>query len=334
MGDRLYATARDLTMLQVFQTYKVLTVILLVAGIAFCLSQWGSAALALLAGVGFALLTGNPYQPITKKLTSHFLSWSIIGLGAGMNLIAVGQVGLSGLGITFVSISLTLALGLALGRLLLADRETSLLIAVGTAICGGSAIAAIAPVIRAKPQSIAVALGTVFMLNAAALFLFPTVGHIFNLGQVEFGTWSALAIHDTSSVVGAGLQYGAEALQTGVTIKLARALWIVPLTLVLGHFYRHPETGQTAVKPKKPWFILGFLSMAALVTWVPDLQPYGHMIENVARKGMVVTLFLIGANLTLDTLRAVGLRPLLQGVILWIIVSLTTLMVIPHLVVH
>ena len=321
-------------MLHAFKIGNTLTAALFVVGIAFCLSPWGSAALALLAGVGFALLTGNPYQPITKKMTSHFLSWSIIGLGAGMNLIAVGQAGLSGLGMTLVSISVTLALGLVLGRLLRADRETSLLIAVGTAICGGSAIAAIAPVIRAKPQSIAVALGAVFMLNATALFLFPTVGHIFNLGQVEFGTWSALAIHDTSSVVGAGLQYGAEALQAGVTIKLARALWIVPLTLVFGYFYRQQEAGQTAAKPKKPWFILGFLGMAALVTWVPDLQPYGHMIERVARKGLVVTLFLIGANLTLDTLRAVGMRPLLQGVILWIIVSVTTLMVVPHLAVH
>ncbi|MBV8060023.1 MAG: putative sulfate exporter family transporter [Alphaproteobacteria bacterium] len=300
---------------------------IMLIGIIFAMSSWGSAALALLAGVAIALTVGNPYADKTKPLAQKLLSYSIIGLGAGMNLIAVGKAGLSGLGMTIVSIGATLTLGLVLGRLLKAEKETSILIAVGTAICGGSAIAAIAPVMKAKPHAITVSLGTVFLLNAVALMIFPTLGHLVGLSQEQFGIWSALAIHDTSSVVGAGLQYGPEALQTGVTIKLARALWIVPLTMGFGYFYRD-IAAEHGGKAKKPWFILGFLLTAALVTWVPALQDAGHIVEQVARKGLVVTLFLIGANLGRKTLQEVGIRPLLQGVILWLIVSVVTLTVI------
>jgi uncharacterized integral membrane protein (TIGR00698 family) len=242
-------------------------------------------------------------------------------------LIAVGKTGIAGLGVALVSISVTLAIGLLIGKILKSDRDTSLLITVGTAICGGSAIAAIAPIIRAKPQSVAVAMGTVFLLNALALFLFPMLGHNLGLSQHEFGVWSALAIHDTSSVVGAGLQYGPEALQTGVTIKLARAFWIVPLAIGFGFLYRDKEAEQGG-RVKKPWFMLGFLLMSALVTWVPSLQDIGHSIEKMARAGFVITLFLIGSNLTPATLRSVGIRPLVQGVTLWLLVSIVTVAVI------
>ena len=309
--------------------HKAMSGALMALGIAFSLSPWGSAATALLLGVLVAVLSGNPFVDYTKKYAQNLLALSIVGLGAGMNLVAVGAAGLSGLGVTVVTITLTLLLGVMLGRLLKSDRETSLLISVGTAICGGSAIAAIAPVMRAKPHAIAVALGTVFLLNAVALVLFPILGHFLELSQRQFGLWSALAIHDTSSVVGAGLQYGADALQIGTTVKLARALWIVPLTLAFGFWYRDAAQ-QGKVKTKKPWFILGFLLMAALVTWVPALQGVGHDIEGVARKGLVVALFLIGSNLTVDTLKQVGLRPLLLGVALWVVVAVSTLLLVKY----
>jgi uncharacterized integral membrane protein (TIGR00698 family) len=300
------------------------SVLLMALGVLFCLSPLGSAAVALGLGIFVALLFGNPFEKQTKRYASLFLAYSIVGLGAGMNLITVAQAGLSGLGYTVISISFTLLVGLFLGKWLKSDRETSMLISIGTAICGGSAIAAVAPAIRAKPQSISVALGTVFLLNAIALILFPVLGHYFELTQRQFGLWSALAIHDTSSVVGAGMQYGAEALQIGTTVKLARALWIVPLTLGIGFINRQSED-PSSPNVKKPWFILGFLLMAALVTWVPSLREVGHYIDSLAKKGLVLTLFLIGSNLTRETLRSVGWRPLLQGIILWGIVSVSAL---------
>jgi len=296
----------------------------LLIGIGFSVSPWGSSAWALAFGVLLALTVGNPISESTKSLAPQLLSYSIIGLGAGMNLITVGRAGLAGLGYTVVSITLTLILGILLGRALKTERETSLLISVGTAICGGSAIAAIAPVIKAKSHSMTVALGTVFMLNAVALIVFPVIGHYFELTQHQFGVWSALAIHDTSSVVGAGLQYGAEALEVGTTVKLARALWIVPLTIGFGFINKHSDSSDGA-KAKRPWFIIGFLLMAALVTWLPELKAAGQWVELVARRGLVLTLFLIGANLSRATLKQVGVKPFFQGFGLWVIVLVTTL---------
>ena len=308
-------------------SYKTTAGVLIALGIAYSLSPWGSAAIALLLGVLVAVVSGNPFADKTKAIAQRLLAYSIIGLGAGMNLITVSKAGLSGLGMTAVSIATTLTLGLLIGKLTKSDKETSILISVGTAICGGSAIAAIAPVMKAKSHNITVALGTVFLLNALALLLFPAIGHYFNLTQEQFGIWSALAIHDTSSVVGAGLQYGPEALQTGITIKLARALWIVPLTIGFGFLY-HDVKAEHGGKGKKPWFILGFLLMAALVTWVPQFQVAGHMVEAVARKCLVATLFLIGSNLTIRTLQNVGMRPLIQGLLLWLLVSAVTLLML------
>lgn len=287
-----------------------------------------SAGMALLAGIVVAVGFGNPFVQFTRAWTHRLLAVSVVGLGAGMDLNVVGRVGLHGIGYTLLGIAFALSVGTVLARLLKVNGDTGLLIAVGTAICGGSAIAAVAPVIRAKSSEVSVALGTVFMLNALALITFPSIGHYLDLSQAQFGLWSALAIHDTSSVVGATLQYGAESLQVGTTIKLARALWIVPVALAVGvwHTRTHQtDTGAPKTKAKRPWFILGFLLTAALVTYVPALQSAGHMVEAGAKRALVLTLFLIGCNLTKDALRTVGLRPFIQGVTLWILVASATL---------
>lgn len=298
-------------------------------GVLFALSPWSNSALALFAGILIALTFGNPYQSVTSRLSQKLLMYSVIGLGAGMNLMTVASAGMNGIGYTAISILLTLGSGVLIGRWLKTDFETSWLVSFGTAICGGSAIAALAPVIKAKPQSISVSLGVVFLLNSVALIVFPAIGHQLNLSEEQFGFWSALAIHDTSSVVGASLQYGAKALQIGTTVKLARALWIVPATFLIGFILAKKEMGEDKkLKVKKPWFILGFLVFAAVFTWVPALSEVGQQINGLARKTLVLTLFLIGSNLSLNSLRAVGLRPLLQGVLLWLLVATTTLVFI------
>jgi uncharacterized integral membrane protein (TIGR00698 family) len=273
--------------------------------------------IALLAGIAFALVIGNPFPSITKSWCPRLLQLSVVGLGAGMNLVVVGKAGLHGVGYTVVGILATFALGALIGKLLRVDDKTSTLVGAGTAICGGSAIAAVAPVIKATSAQVAVAMATVFFLNAAALFIFPWVGHLAGMGQAQFGLWSALAIHDTSSVVGASMQYGHEALEVATTVKLARALWIIPLVFALG-----------ARKAKPPFFILGFLAASAVVTWVPASQSVGNAVAMVARRFLVLTLFLIGSNLTASTLRDVGARPFLQGLLLWIVVGSATLLVI------
>lgn len=322
-----------------------LTFPLLVLCALACLWPAISSGLALLLGVAFAFIFGNPELVKSKSISSRLLSLSVIGLGAGMNLLTVARVGLHGFGYTVASLSVVFALGFLLKRLLRVESTTSLLVTVGTAICGGSAIAAVAPVLRAKSSEISVSLGIVFILNAAALFLFPPLGHCFELTQTQFGLWAALAIHDTSSVVGAGLQYGPQALEVATTVKLARALWIVPVTLFIASRMRAEgaggdgggqlvridggragvidggATGKVAAKTKKPWFILGFLLMAALVTFVPSLQSAGHIVELVARRALVMTLFFIGSQLTVATLKQVGPRPLIQGFVLWILAA-------------
>ncbi|MDR3606221.1 MAG: putative sulfate exporter family transporter [Oligoflexia bacterium] len=296
---------------------------------ALCLWPQVSAGVALLLGVAVALWAGNPYSTTTKRLTHRLLTLSVMGLGAGMNLFVVAQVGLHGIGYTVLSISAAFAIGTVLGRLLGTNRDTSLLVTVGTAICGGSAIAAVAPVLRAKHHEVSVALGIVFLLNAMALFIFPPIGHALSLSESQFGLWSALAIHDTSSVVGAALQYGPHALEVGTTVKLARALWIVPVTFLVGlAVARRPEHVKGESKPKRPWFILGFLMMAAIVTWVPQVQFAGHWIEAAAKRLLVLTLFLIGTNLTRETLRSVGFKPFVQGVALWLFMGVGTLFAI------
>ncbi len=288
-------------------------------GVLFALSPWASSGGALVMGVILVLLFGNPYSEKTKTLPNILLQISVVGLGAGMNLAVIGKVGLSGIGYTMAGITIALLLGNLLGRWLKIERDTSLLISVGTAICGGSAIAAVSPVIKAKHHDVSVALGTVFMLNALALFLFPWLGHQLDLSQAQFGLWSALAIHDTSSVVGATLQFGPEALKVGTTVKLARALWIMPVAFFVG-FLRRKEPGE-GQKAKRPWFILGFLIAATVVTFIPSLQPAGHAVESLAKRLMVLTLFLIGTGLNRAAIKSVGPRPFVQGILLWIIIG-------------
>ena len=283
---------------------------------------------ALLAGIALALIFGNPYAHWTKTLTPKLLAWSVVGLGAGMNLVEVGKVGLRGFGYTAVGITFALTVGYFLGKWLKVVADTALLIAVGTAICGGSAIAAVAPVIHAGDEDTSVALGTVFLLNALALILFPMIGHHFHLAQRPFGLWAALAIHDTSSVVAAGAAYGPVAEIVATTTKLARALWIVPVAFGLGLLYARlggQDTVQGQPRAKRPWFILGFLLAAALVTFVPQLGTAGQIVNKAAHHLLVLTLYLLGCGITREALRKVGPRPLVQGVALWIIVGATTL---------
>lgn len=278
--------------------------------------------IAVITGIIFAVFWGNPFSKFTSKITSPMLGATIVGMGCGMNLLEVLQAGIHGLLYTFIGITAGIGLGIFAGKLLKLPKDTAYLVSVGTSICGGSAIAAAAPVLKAKSHDIAIASATVFTLNAVALLIFPAVGHWLGFSQAQFGYWSALAIHDTSSVVGAGMQYGPEALEIGTTIKLARALWIVPVTLFLSIFIveKNPEE-KSKIKFKVPWFIPGFLIAAALVTWIPVLKPAGVFVKDLSKFFMIVTLFLIGSNLSREKLKELGLRPVLQGLILWGILS-------------
>ena len=300
---------------------KASSVLLAVGGV-LALAPFTPAAAALVGGVVLAVSLGNPLQEQTRTWTHRLLPLAVVGLGADMNLRVVDRAGLHGLGYAALSITLVLALGWGLARLLKVERDAGLLISVGTAICGGSAIAAVAPVLRARAHETSVALATVFLLNAVALVVFPPLGHLTHLSQEAFGLWAALAIHDTSSVVGAGLAYGPRALEVATTVKLARALWIVPLTLLIGWWVaRRGEAGPEAPPVRQPWFIAGFLAVAALVTFVPILHTAGQLVAVAARRVLVLTLFLIGAGLSREALRAVGFRPFLQGLLLWLLVG-------------
>ena len=297
---------------------------LIPAGALVALLPFTSSAAALLLGAAIALVFGNPWASTTRRLQKKLLPAAVVGLGAAMDLGVVLRTGLHGFADTCVSIVATLALGLLLARFLRVQGNTGTLISVGTAICGGSAIAAAGPVLRADEDEMTVSLGTVFILNGVALLAFPPIGAMAGLGQDAFGTWAALAIHDTSSVVGACLAYGARALEVGTTIKLARALWIVPTVLALGWWVNRRGKGGAASAPR-PWFILGFLAAAALVTWVPALRPAGKVVAATARQAMVVTLYLIGAGLSREALRRVGIRPFLLGAVLWVLVGTAAL---------
>jgi uncharacterized integral membrane protein (TIGR00698 family) len=309
-----------------YQKYSLpITRLFFILLIILCLMPFMSAAFALSLGIVFSLLLGNPYLDVTRRYSQRLLQFSIIGLGAGMNLAVVGFESLHGIGYTVVGITATMLIGLTTGKWLKIKPNTSLLITIGTAICGGSAIAAIAPVIRAKPQEISVALAIVFFLNAAALFIFPPLGHYFNLTQPQFGLWSALAIHDTSSVIGAAMHYGHRSVEIATTVKLARALWIFPLALLIGVIESRKHQQEDLQKPRFPLFILGFLLAAALVTWVPTLQSTGILLCALAKRTLVITLFLIGSTFTHSALKTVGIKPFIQGFALWITMASITL---------
>lgn len=288
-------------------------------------SSWVTPPVSLFLGLVFALLCGQAYPKFNKKVSKKLLQYSVVGLGFGMNLHASLASGKEGMLFTIVSVVGTMLIGMFIGRKLLkVNRDTSYLISSGTAICGGSAIAAVGPVIKAKDSDMSVALATIFVLNAIALFVFPVLGQWLGLTQQEFGTWAAIAIHDTSSVVGAGAAYGEEALQVATTIKLTRALWIIPLALVTSFIFK--SEGR---KVSIPWFILWFIVAILINTYVLDAVPQvGKAISGLARKGLIITMFFIGASLSADVLKSVGVKPLVQGVLLWLVISVGSLVYI------
>jgi len=259
---------------------------------------------------------GNPFVAFNHIAITYLLQFSVIGLGFGMNATAAISAGKEGFLLTIFSIFSTLILGTFLGKWLKTDKKTSHLISCGTAICGGSAIAAISPVIKSNENQTSIALGVIFILNSIALFVFPIIGHQLDLSQKEFGLWSAIAIHDTSSVVGAANKYGAEALQIATTVKLARALWIIPISLLTAVIFKNKSQ-----KIKIPYFIGLFILAMLFNSYVPQTAIVSPYIVNIAKIGLTITLFLIGATLNINTLKAVGVKPLFQGVLLWIFIA-------------
>ena len=286
-------------------------------------SLWVSPAVALFMGIVLALTIGAPYGTYNKKVSKVLLQASVVGLGFGMNLHASLAAGREGMLFTIVSVVGVMLLGVLLGRVLKVNPKNAYLISSGTAICGGSAIAAVAPIIDADDNDTSLALATIFILNAVALFVFPPIGHALGLSEQQFGTWAAIAIHDTSSVVGAGAAYGEEALAVATTIKLTRALWIFPLALVSVWVFRS-KGKRVAI----PWFILMFIAAMVLNTYLPLSEVVVGGVVKVARKALCVTLFLIGCGLSASSLRRVGVRPMLLGVVLWAVISLATLAVV------
>jgi uncharacterized integral membrane protein (TIGR00698 family) len=298
---------------------RVLPKILLALGFLASLTGYVSPPVALTAGILFGISFTHPYISESRGIARVLLQSSVVALGFGMNLHDVLRAGRSGFLYTALGISFALLLGLALGKLLEVRGNSSFLITAGTAICGGSAIAAVAPILEADEHEMAVSLGTVFILNSVALLIFPPIGNALHLSQSQFGLWAALAIHDTSSVVGAAAKYGAPALVVGTTVKLARALWIVPLALVTAAVKHHRS------RVPLPWFILFFILAAVLDTYVGKVEHFSSQLFLIGRLGLTATLFLIGGGISRATLKEVGWRPLLQGVLLWLGVGLASL---------
>ena len=296
--------------------------ILFVTGLVFCLTPWASPPLALLAGLVFGAIATHPYPGESRQVSKYLLQAAVVGLGFGMNLHQVIRAGRSGFFYTAVGIVFALAVGSAIGRLVAVHARASFLISTGTAICGGSAIAAVGPVLGATEDEMSVSLGTIFLLNSVALLTFPAIGTALKLSQSQFGLWAALAIHDTSSVVGACAKYGVVALALGTTVKLARALWIVPLTVATA------VTKGSKTSIQWPWFILFFCLAAMLNTYFLEGLPVYQFLSRAGKLMLIFTLFLIGATLSPAALRKVGPRPLIQGVLLWIVVAVASLLAI------
>ena len=298
--------------------------------ILFILSPWGSPAVALAAGLIFALTFGSPYPKLSGKTATYLLQTCVVLLGFGMNLEAVYKAGRQGIFFIISVVFGALALGFLLARFLRTSKKVTTLISTGTAICGGSAIAAVGPAINAENDEMSISLGTIFMLNAVALFAFPIIGHLTELSEPQFGLWAAVAIQDTSSVVGASSAYGPEALAVAATVKLARALWIAPLALVWAFVFH--EKGAKA-KIKIPWFIFLFVGAAAFRTFAPAsiLPSIYESLVNLAKAGFTVTLFLIGLGLSKEMLKRVGWRPFALGMILWVVIATCTLLAVINL---
>ena len=294
--------------------------LIFLAAAALTLSPYITAPLALLLGLVLAQTMEHPYPQSSQKATHLLLKISVIGLGFGMNIYSAITAGKEGLLFTVASILIVLAMGYFIGRKLKIDFKTASLISAGTAICGGSAIAALSPVMKANQQQISVALGTVFILNSAALFLFPAIGHWLHLSQNQFGLWCAIAIHDTSSVVGAASKYGEQALQVATTIKLARALWIIPVSFAATYIFK-----TSTIKVQVPYFIALFVLAILANTYIPFVSRNSHYLVGLAKTGLNLTLFLIGSGLSFKTLKGVGLSSLLLGIVLWVLISVASL---------
>lgn len=288
-------------------------------GALLCLLPAVGTTQALAGGILLSLILGNPFPAKTSLWSRQLLQLSVVGLGFGLNIGEVWRVGRSSVGLTLLTIIGTVLVGRGMGRLYDVPRNTAALLSFGTAICGGSAIAALAPVLKAEDDETAVSLATVFTLNAAALLVFPAIGRLFGLDQQQFGTWAALAIHDTSSVVGATAAYGSVALAVGTTVKLARAVWIMPCVAVVGWLKK------SGSRVKFPLFIVGFIAAAAIRSLLPEHETIWSALHAVARQALVMTLFLIGAGMSREVLQRVGVRPLALGISLWLAVSGLTL---------
>ncbi|MNK38685.1 hypothetical protein D3C87_572810 [compost metagenome] len=288
-----------------------------------CLTPVVSAPLALLLGIIVAQWIGHPFLAVNHKATQILLQLSVVGLGFGMHIDSAIQTGKDGFLLTVISIIGTLSLGYILGRLLKLEKLTAYLITVGTAICGGSAIAAVSPTVKANEKQISVALGTIFVLNALALFVFPVIGRALDLSQTQFGLWCAVAIQDTSSVVGAASKYGTEALQVATTVKLTRALWIIPISLLSALAFNTKGT-----RIKIPYFIGLFILAIILNSYSPFFQEIGTYVVHISKVGLTLTLFLIGASLSRDLLLSVGYKAILQGLVLWLCLAIPVLLYI------
>lgn len=301
--------------------------IIIIALILFPFGSFGlpviTAPIALLLGLIFAFIFKNPCPKFNKKTSKYLLQVAVVCLGFNMNLQESLRSGAEGMMFTVVSVVGVMALGVLVGYWLHINRKTAYLISSGTAICGGSAIAAVGPVLKADENEMAVSLGVIFILNSIALFIFPPLGHLLDMSQHQFGTWAAIAIHDTSSVVGAGEAYGEEALQIATLIKLTRALWIIPLAIATMFIFRD-KTAKISI----PWFIFIFVLAMVVNTYVPLPEWFVNVMVWIAKRGMVVTLFLIGASLSISTIKSVGVRPLLQAVALWVVISVVSLFVV------
>jgi len=298
--------------------------------IILCMFSVISPAIALLLGVLIVNVFGNPFIAFNHKAIMYLLQFSVVGLGFGMNAASAISAGKEGFLLTIFSIFSTLIFGTLLGKWLKTDKKTSHLISCGTAICGGSAIAAISPVIKSNENQTSIALGVIFILNSIALFAFPFIGHQLDLSQKEFGLWCAIAIHDTSSVVGAANKYGAEALQIATTVKLARALWIIPISILTALIF-NKKSQNSGTKIKIPYFIGLFVLAMLFNTYVPATAIVAPHIVGIAKIGLTITLFLIGATLNINTLKSVGVKPLFQGIFLWIFIAALSLISILYL---
>ncbi len=305
---------------------KKLTLTLFFILIILCLSGFINSATSLTLGFLFTLFFGKNFEKFTHKSISYLLKMAVVGLGFGMYLTQTLKTGKEGLGITLFTITLTLVLGFILTKILKLDTKLGHLISSGTSICGGSAIAAVSSVVKAKPKTISVALGVVFFLNAMALFIFPAIGHFFKMTQHQFGLWAAVAIHDTSSVVGAALAYGQQALRVAITVKLARTLWIIPVSVLSMLFFKTKDG-----KVKIPWFILFFIGAILLNSYVNLPHIFTTSITTIAKRLLILALFLVGSTLSIKDLRQTGIKPFVLGVSLWGAISISSLIYILYM---